>query len=97
MNLTRTAALELAHKGVRVDCACPGSIKTPAVTRSFLGDAERREKIAAQIPVRRLGRAEEVANVVLWLASDEATFVAGSAVVADGGSSIGSGVPKLFS
>ena len=96
VNLTRTAALEVAHKGVRVNCVCPGLIETPAVTRAFLGDADRREKIAAQIPMRRLGRPEEIANAVLWLASDEAAFVTGSALVADGGSSIRSGVPKLF-
>ena len=96
VNLTRTAALEVAHKGVRVNCVCPGLIETPAVTRAFLGDDGRREKIAREIPMRRLGRPDEIANAVAWLASDEASFVTGSALVADGGSSIGSGVPKLF-
>lgn len=97
INLTRTAALEVAHKGVRVNCVCPGLIDTPAVRRAFLGDPERHEQIAAQIPMRRLGRPEDIANVVLWLASDEAGYVTGSAVVADGGASIGSGVPRLLS
>lgn len=95
INLTRTAALECAARGVRVNCVCPGLIATPAVERGFLSHPKRREKIGAQIPMRRLGRPEEIANIVLFLASDEASYVTGAAFVADGGSSIRSGVPDL--
>ena len=96
INLTRSAALESARHGVRVNCVCPGLIATPAVERGLLGDLEKRERVGAQIPIGRLGKPEEIANVVLFLVSGEASYVTGAAFVADGGSSIGSGVPNLI-
>jgi len=96
INLTRATALEVAGKGIRVNCVCPGLIATPAVQTAFLGAAGRREAIGRQIPMGRLGEPHEIANVVLFLASDEASYVTGAAYVADGGSSIGSGVPSLI-
>lgn len=96
INLTRAVALESAARGVRANCVCPGLIATPAVERGFLNQPERREQIGARIPMQRLGEAEEIANVVLFLASDQASYVTGAAFVADGGSSIGSGVPNLI-
>jgi len=96
INLTRSAALESARHGVRVNCVCPGLIATPAVERGLLGDLEKRERVGAQIPIGRLGKPEEIANVVFFLVSGEASYVTGAAFVADGGSSIGSGVPNLI-
>jgi len=97
VNLTRSAALETAGRGVRINCVCPGLIATPAVERGFLGHPEKREQIGAQIPMQRLGEPDEIANVVTFLASDEASYVTGAAIVVDGGSSIRSGVPDLVS
>ncbi len=95
VNLTRAAALEAAAHGVRVNCVCPGLIETPAVQRAFLSAEGRRERIGARVPLGRLGRPDDVANVVCFLASDEAAYVTGAAYVVDGGQSIRSGVPDL--
>ena len=85
INLTRTAAMEGAGRKVRVNTICPGSIDTPPF-RMFadalpggLADFER------QIPWKRIGRPEEIAHVALFLASDEASYLTGSLIVADGG------------
>jgi NAD(P)-dependent dehydrogenase (short-subunit alcohol dehydrogenase family) len=88
LQYTRALALDLAPLGIRANCVCPGVIDTP-LTDLFLEaaddpDALRREyELAA--PARRMGTAREVANCVLFLASDEASFVTGSALVVDGG------------
>lgn len=85
---TRALALDAAPRGIRANCVCPGVIDTP-LTDLFLKAADdpaalRREyELAA--PVGRMGTAREVANCVLFLASDEASFVTGSALVVDGG------------
>lgn len=95
VNLTRTAALEAAPHGVRVNCVCPGLIDTPAVQRAFLSEPGRRDRIGTRVPLGRLGRPDDVANVIMFLASDEAAYVTGAAYVVDGGQSIRSGVPEL--
>ncbi len=95
VNLSRAAALEGAPHGVRVNCVCPGLIETPAVERAFLRDEGARERIGSRVPLGRLGRPEDIANTVLFLASDEAAYVTGAAYVVDGGQSIRSGVPDL--
>jgi NAD(P)-dependent dehydrogenase (short-subunit alcohol dehydrogenase family) len=79
IQLTQTAALELAKAGVRVNAICPGWTETP-----LLDDFDR-SKLVRQIPLGRLGRPEEIAALVLYLASDAASFVTGSAFRIDGG------------
>lgn len=96
VNFTRTAALENARRGIRINCVCPGLIATPAVKRAFLSEAGSRERIGEQLPMGRLGEPDEMANVFLFLASDEASYVTGAAFVADGGTSIRSGVPNVL-
>jgi NAD(P)-dependent dehydrogenase (short-subunit alcohol dehydrogenase family) len=87
LQLTRALALELAPRRVRVNAVCPGVIDTP-LTDAFLERAEDpdalRAEYAAASPLNRMGTAGEVANCVLFLASDEASFVTGSALVVDG-------------
>lgn len=94
VNLTRAAALEVAGSGVRVNAVCPGLVDTPALARAFHGSAERRRAAEAAIPMRRLARAAEVAAAILFLASDDASYVTGATLVVDGGLTAGSGVPE---
>jgi NAD(P)-dependent dehydrogenase (short-subunit alcohol dehydrogenase family) len=88
LQFTRGLALDVASKGIRANCVCPGAIDTP-LTDSFLELADDpdalRAEYAAVAPLRRIGTAREVANCVLFLASDEASFVTGAALVVDGG------------
>jgi NAD(P)-dependent dehydrogenase (short-subunit alcohol dehydrogenase family) len=88
MQFTRGLALDLAAKGIRANCVCPGVIDTP-LTDSFLEraadpDALRRE-YEAIAPLGRMGTPREIASCVLFLASDESSFVTGTGLVADGG------------
>ena len=80
--LTQTLGIEYGAKGIRVNAVCPGYIDTPLL--NHIPD-DAKEKLVALHPMGRLGRAEEVANAVLFLASDEASFVTGSSLMVDGG------------
>jgi meso-butanediol dehydrogenase/(S,S)-butanediol dehydrogenase/diacetyl reductase len=95
INLTRTAALELARAGIRVNAVCPGLIATPALQRAFSRLPEREESARAAVPVGRFGRPEEVARAILFLASDDASYVTGTTLVVDGGLGAGTGIPDL--
>lgn len=112
INLTRTAALELARHRIRVNCVCPGAVDTPLLG-SLLGDnapvahwrrrpgpgldagARRRfrERLEQAHPLGRLGTADEIAAAVCFLASDDASFITGAALVADGGVMAYTGIP----
>ena len=92
INLTRAFALEYGPAGIRANCVCPGVINTPLLGGAG-DDPEMRKRIESRIPLRRLGRPEDIANVVLFLASDLAAFVTGSAYVADGGQTAHTGIP----
>jgi NAD(P)-dependent dehydrogenase (short-subunit alcohol dehydrogenase family) len=84
IGLTKTAALEYATQGIRVNCVCPGYIQTPMTARG-LSDPERRAQIVARHPLGRVGTPEEIAEAVVWLCSDAASFVTGHAMSIDGG------------
>lgn len=79
VNFTRSIALEYATRNIRVNAICPGFIDTP-----ILGDTDRSFLIEAT-PMKRLGKPEEIAKAVLFLASDDSSFMTGSALVVDGG------------
>jgi len=83
--LTKTAALEYATQGIRVNAVCPGIIHTAMIDR-FTGEKkEALEQMKNMEPVRRLGTPEEVASAVIWLCSDEASFITGHPLAVDGG------------
>jgi NAD(P)-dependent dehydrogenase (short-subunit alcohol dehydrogenase family) len=85
VQLTRTAALEYAKAGIRVNVVCPGVIRTPMVERLLSGQPEAEEGFIAMEPVGRMGKPEEVAEAVVWLCSDAASFVTGHPMTVDGG------------
>ena len=85
VGITRAAALEYAQSGIRVNCVCPGAIETPMVTSLTEGKPEMLDKIAEMEPVGRMGQPQEIAESVVWLSSDAASFVTGHAMSADGG------------
>jgi NAD(P)-dependent dehydrogenase (short-subunit alcohol dehydrogenase family) len=85
IGLTRTAALEYAKAGVRVNAICPGAIDTPMMGRITGHRPQRVERMAAAEPVGRMGRPEEIAEAVVWLCSPAASFVTGHAMAVDGG------------
>ena len=89
--MVRTAAAELSPKGIRVNAVSPGPIETPIFAKTGMPEAEMQEMAAgmqSQIALGRFGTSEEVANVALFLASDESSFVQGQEFVVDGGLSI---------
>lgn len=94
VNYTRTAALDHARENIRVNCVCPGAIDT-MLTAPLLSSAEVAADYERLIPMGRVGRAEEIAAVVAFLASDDASYVTGAAVVADGGMTAGTGQISL--
>lgn len=83
--LTKSAAREYAQQNIRINAVCPGWIDTPPVRRWMENDAEVAAKIIEQEPIGRVGTPEEVANLVLWLCSDNASFMVGAIVAVDGG------------
>ncbi len=83
--LTRTAAIEYAEQGIRVNAVCRGVIQTAMIDRIVGGDAEAEAQFTALEPVGRMGSPAEVAQAVVWLCSDAASFVTGVAMPVDGG------------
>jgi meso-butanediol dehydrogenase/(S,S)-butanediol dehydrogenase/diacetyl reductase len=96
INLTRTAALENAKHGIRVNCVCPGAINTRAAEILGKGRADEfRRVMGSAHPVGRMGEPDEIASTVTFLASDEASFITGASYVVDGGVTAGTGLPRM--
>lgn len=85
IGLTRSVALEYAARGIRVNAVCPGTIDTPMVSDMLDSGMLAMDDLLRDLPMRRLGRAEEIADAVLWLCSPGSTFVTGQSLAVDGG------------
>ena len=86
IGLTKTAALEFAKQGVRINSVSPGPIQTEMFDRAFgKGETDIKRTIASQTPIGRIGIPEEIASAVLWLSSSGAAFTTGQDIIVDGG------------
>jgi NAD(P)-dependent dehydrogenase (short-subunit alcohol dehydrogenase family) len=85
IGLTKTAALEYAKAGIRVNCVCPGAIDTPMAASIGGGNSAMLEGLVAAEPIGRMGRPSEIGEAAVWLCSDHASFVTGHSMVVDGG------------
>jgi NAD(P)-dependent dehydrogenase (short-subunit alcohol dehydrogenase family) len=85
LSLTRELGVEFARSGVRVNALCPGPVDTPLLQELFAKDPERARRRLVHVPMGRFGKAEEIANGVLFLASDESSFMTASTFLIDGG------------
>jgi len=85
LGLTKSAALEYAAKGIRINAVCPGIIDTPMVAGTLATEPDAMKELMEVVPIGRLGRPEEIAAAVLWLCSPGASFVIGHSLVVDGG------------
>lgn len=88
--LTRTIAVELAQHGITVNDVCPGAIDTP-IDASVKRDPQKMQTLLGEIPMRRMGRPEEIAQLCVYLASEDAAYVTGASIYIDGGMSKKSG------
>jgi NAD(P)-dependent dehydrogenase (short-subunit alcohol dehydrogenase family) len=86
VGLTKAAALEYASQGVRINAICPGSTRTPMLEGFMGGDEQVERTMTRAVPLGRLGVPSEIAEAVVWLCSDAASFVVGHALAVDGGS-----------
>ncbi len=94
MNLTRSMAADHARDGIRVNAICPGAVETP-MTDSLSQSRRAREQYERLVPMARMGRPEEIASAVTFLASDEASYVTGHGLVVDGGVTVTTGQPNF--
>ncbi|MGA2925015.1 MAG: glucose 1-dehydrogenase [Solirubrobacteraceae bacterium] len=85
LGLTRSAALEYAAAGIRINAVCPGAIDTPMMDETFARFPGFRETLIGFVPLGRLGRPDEVADAIAWLCSDAASFITGEALAVEGG------------
>jgi NAD(P)-dependent dehydrogenase (short-subunit alcohol dehydrogenase family) len=88
LGLTRAAALETAHRNIRINAVCPGFIQTPMVEETCKQSPTTRDAILAMVPLGRFGRPEEIAGTVLWLCSGASSFMTGKEMVIGGGQAI---------
>lgn len=85
VGLTKSAGLEYAARGIRINAVCPGIIETPMVSGMLETQPEAMAELMKEVPMKRLGRSEEIADAVLWLCSPASSFVIGHALPVDGG------------
>jgi NAD(P)-dependent dehydrogenase (short-subunit alcohol dehydrogenase family) len=85
LGMTKSAALEYAARGIRINAVCPGIVETPMVAGMLISQPEAMKELMKEQPIGRLGRPEEIAAAVLWLCGPGASFVIGHALAVDGG------------
>ncbi|MFN8028927.1 MAG: 3-oxoacyl-ACP reductase [Dermatophilaceae bacterium] len=85
LTMTRELGVQFAREGIRVNALCPGPVNTPLLKELFAKDAERAARRLVHVPMGRFGEPEEMANAVLFLASDESSFMTASTFLVDGG------------
>jgi NAD(P)-dependent dehydrogenase (short-subunit alcohol dehydrogenase family) len=88
VGLTKSAAIECARSGVRINCVCPGSARTPMLEGFMGGDPKVERAMAAGAPIGRLATPEEIAHAIVWLCTDAASYMVGHALAVDGGATI---------
>jgi NAD(P)-dependent dehydrogenase (short-subunit alcohol dehydrogenase family) len=91
VNLSRSMAVDFGPRGIRTNCICPGVIGSPAILKTF--SDEQRTRMEKATPLRRIGRPSDIASLAVFLASDDASFINGAAIVADGGLMSRTGMP----
>ena len=85
VGLTKTGAVDYAQEAIRINAVCPGYIRTPMIEQGILSDPVAEERVVSRHPMHRLGTPEEIAEAVVWLCSDAASFVTGHAMTVVGG------------
>jgi NAD(P)-dependent dehydrogenase (short-subunit alcohol dehydrogenase family) len=85
VTMTKALAVEFGRKGVRINCVCPGGVETPMIQQFQLPEGANPAVLSRIMPLGRMGQPQEVAAMIAFLASDEASYVNGSAIVVDGG------------
>ncbi len=85
VGLTKSAALEYITQGIRINAVCPGIVDTPMIQRYIAGDTKREVQFKAASPIGRMATPAEIAQAVVWLCSDAASYITGHAMVVDGG------------
>ena len=88
LGLTKSAALEYAHRNIRINAICPGIIETPMVAGMMAKEEEAMKELMKEVPIGRLGQPQEIADAVFWLCSPGASYIIGHALVVDGGYTI---------
>jgi len=91
VNLSRSMAIDFGPRGIRTNCICPGAVGTPAVLRMFTEAS--RTAMEAATPIGRIGRPGDIASLAVFLASDDASYINGASIVADGGLTARTGMP----
>ena len=89
VGITKTAAIEYARKGIRVNAVCPGFTRTPMVEEMLFDRPGLEERLEARMPIGRFGTPEEIASAILYLCSDASSFITGHAMLLDGGLTAG--------
>ena len=91
IGLTKSVAADYIRNGIRCNCICPGTVETPSLEdriAAFDDPVQARKDFIARQPLGRIGTAEEIASIAVWLASDESAYATGTAIVVDGGISL---------